>query len=90
MEHYLSRYLNKQNPCLGFGKFQQKLCEGQAWQVAAGNGRAAVSLGRQRDEGGGGDVHAVLELKCWQLLSLAWLHREARRGKAELSQSEWG
>lgn len=25
----------------------------------------------------GGDAHAMLDLKCWQLLCLAWIHRAA-------------
>lgn len=50
LEHHLSRFLNKCSPCLGFENFQQKLCKGKAWQAAVGNGRAAVSAGRQREE----------------------------------------
>ena len=95
LEHHLSRFLNKCSPCLGFGNFEQKLCKGQAWQAAAGNGRAAVSMGRQREKGGGGDVHAVLDLKCWQLLCLACVHRAIDVSKAgaggeqSLGQSGW-
>lgn len=56
----------------------------------AGCSRRWKGSGEHRQWDEGGDVHAALDLKCWQLLSLAWLHRGTRLGRMELSQSGWG
>lgn len=48
----------------------------------AGNGRAAVSAGRQWERRRGENEGAVLDLKGWQLLRLAWVHRATDVSKA--------
>lgn len=81
LEHNLSRFWSKCSPCLGFGNFQQELC-GEL-------GRTAVSRGRQREKEGG-DAHTALDLKCWQLLCLAWVPRAPGGRKAGAGGSRAG
>lgn len=58
----------------------------------AGNGRAAVSAGRQRERRRGENEGAVLDLKGWQLLRLAWVHRATDVSKAGAGggRGDWG
>lgn len=74
----------------GFWEFPAEALQ-RAWQAAAGNSRAVVSGGRQWEKEGG-DVHTALDLKCWQLLCLAWVSGvPGEQGwAAEGGEQSWG
>lgn len=45
-----------------------------------------------QQEGGEGDMHAVIDMESWQLLHLAWIHRTAdvcKAGAEEEPREEW-